>query len=162
MSTCKYEQKVERWFDGELPDANGAVAQHVSECPVCTRYLTFLKRTRSAVETTTTPGAIGDAQFPAFWASVEDGLQGTPARRRPRGVWAVASLAAASLISAVALTSIYGTLGGGAPAVSAETEFIQFNSDLPGVEAVIVDSNGTPTLMLDMGDYDYAGDGDMM
>lgn len=162
MSTCKYEKKIERWFDGELPDTAGAIAQHVTECPVCTRYFAFLKRTRGAVESTSTAGAINDAQFPTFWASIEENIQCTPVRRRSRGVWAVASLGAAALISAAAVTSIFGTLGGGAPEVSAETEFIQVDSDLPGVEPLILNLNGTPTLMLDMGDYDYAGDGDMM
>ena len=154
-SKCSYRKRVERWFDGEHPDADGVIAAHVAACGVCSRYLAFLKEKRAAIGVGSEEGAISDGQFPAYWSGIDAQLGGRRYSRYGHRILAMASLGCAALISTFALMSIYGTIGGGPAPVAAETEFITYDTELPGAQTSVMEADGVQTLMVDMGDYDY-------
>lgn len=103
MSICRYQEKVERWFDGELNDSAGFEG-HLAGCPDCTQRIEELKLLRETVAPTKLRPEIGDAQFPSFVQRIREETQA--ARRLPVGRWAISSALAAAVIVALSLISI--------------------------------------------------------
>lgn len=99
MNTCRWKERVERWFDGEGgEDISEAVKDHVDQCPKCAATVAGLRSLRQTAAQMVRHEEIGDGQFAAFMAGVRDGVQ---VRQRGWGrFWAFASVAAAALIAA--------------------------------------------------------------
>lgn len=101
MNTCKYEQQVARWFDGEIGSGE-SIEDHIDQCPTCQEYVSFLKTTREQTTALAGKPTIADAQMPTFLDGLRDQVDAVPVRRF-NGIWAMASLACAAIISAVSI-----------------------------------------------------------
>jgi anti-sigma factor RsiW len=117
MRTCKWQKKVERWFDGETATHDG-VGQHVAACPECSALVDRLRALREAAKASVARPIIDDPQFPAFMEGIRDRIQ-EPARHH-RGLWALASVTAASMI--VAASVLFILVGGPADVAATEVE----------------------------------------
>lgn len=138
MSTCRYEQEVERWFDG-LTDNAKAIEEHVEGCSHCTAHLAQLKHLRSAIHAATQEAQIGDEQFPAFMQGVADGI--AKPKSSHVGLWAMASGLAAALIVALSIISIVAPGSEAVQAVNIE----ESSTDIAGAttESVVVNDETT-------------------
>lgn len=103
MSTCQYLERIERWFDGEMAGSQD-FEKHLAGCPLCDARLEELKTLRDAVDSLRAREEISDAQFPSFMQSIEERIQ--PPKRRPVGLWALASVAVAAVVVAFSLISV--------------------------------------------------------
>lgn len=149
MKSCRYENDVERWFDGELADA-GAIEAHVAECPVCTETLSVLRVTRQAVRAVAEPETIADAQLPAFLDSLRTRVEEPAASRA--GVWAFASIAAAALIVSVSTVTMFSK--GPAP-VEAQTVIEDTSTDIDGATtSSYYSDDGTATVWVNLPEGD--------
>ena len=100
---CTKQRDVERWFDGELTDAS--IESHIDSCASCREHVEFLTVCRGAVESLGDAPVISDAQMPAFLEGIREEVASTPSRSF-RGLWAMASMAAAAVIVAVSMMTI--------------------------------------------------------
>lgn len=105
MNICRYQEKVERWFDGELSDT-GDFEAHLAGCSDCTERLEVLKLLRETVAPTTLKPEIADAQFPSFMERIIEENEAPKHFRMGRWAIASASALAAAIIVALSLISI--------------------------------------------------------
>lgn len=119
MHECRWMRRVERWFDGESREPE-AIKRHIEECAACRTTLRSLERFRAGVQAVSVRQEIAPAQFPAFLEGIRERID-VPARRHT-GIWAVASLMAASLIVAVSLFAVFT---GGPDPVGAEHTVVE-------------------------------------
>ena len=126
MNDCAFEQKVERWFDGERENT-AAVEQHLAACAGCRDYVAFLETARAVSQRADRP-EIADAQMPAFMAGIREGAQ---AQREPWGrrVLAGLSLVTAALIVTISLISIFTPAP---PPAAADTVVESSSTDIEG------------------------------
>jgi hypothetical protein len=144
MNTCPNEQTLERWFDGELDDAT--VANHAESCPVCRDYVNFLQATRRIAKADSA-ARIEDTQMPTYLEGLRAGVQ----RRRTWGrVWAAVSVAAAALIVALSLSSIFSH--GPAPVLAHSV--IEAHSDITGATTDTFEKDGTTTVWVHLPEDD--------
>lgn len=136
MTTCRWVERVERWFDGDRHD-EAAVDKHLASCGMCRSHLTQLEAMRAGIGNIAQRQAIEDAQLPAFMAGIRDSVEGTHSWYR--GLWASMSLALAALVVAV---SAYVMFPSGSSEVVATVESAE--TELVGGE-VHVDVNGSTT-----------------
>lgn len=149
MKTCLYEERVERWVDGEDSDPT-AVERHVGECAECEARARELKAIRGMVNVSRQPAEIAEAQLPAFLAGIEARIEGAP--RRHTGLWAMASLCAAALL--VALSFMFLVSDGPAP-VQARTVVESLSTDIDGATTTSYhDEAGTTTVWINVPDGD--------
>jgi len=99
MAKCGFTREVERWFDGE-PVEPEPIKRHLTECASCAAYLAQLETLRHGVSASLRHEAIHETQFPAFMSGIRE-KAGQPIRWR--GIWALASVAAAALIVAASV-----------------------------------------------------------
>ena len=154
MAECKWKSKAEQWFDGEGKQSP-ELERHVASCPECAAHVGQLRLVRDAVEAAVPREEIRDAQFPAFMAGVRDGIDATTRARglfRPRrgGLWAMASLAAASLIVAV---SVMLVINDEPPKVDA-TVVEWCDTELDGATVGYESDNGVTTVWVTMSKED--------
>lgn len=102
MKTCTWTKRVEAFVDGDSTGAE-AVESHLASCAGCAAHRETLLQWRSAIRSGAP--ALSDQQFPAFMDGIRSGISQSPPRYR--GFWALTSLAAASLVIAVAAFSIF-------------------------------------------------------
>ena len=117
MNTNKRQQDIARAFDGEGDPMTGAEAE---------AYTRDLQRLRDGVQAVSETPEISDAQFGAFMSGIRESIDARP-RGRHRGLWAVASLCAASLLVAL---SVYLVVFTGADGVQSEVEAA--TTEIPG------------------------------
>ena len=120
MRSCRWEKRVEQWFDGRRISG---VEEHVAACGACRKSLETLQLMRQGAERSR-PG-VSDAQFGAFYAGIRERAE-TPAPGHGRA-WAFASLGLAALIAA---GSTFAILSGGPRAATAETVVESYSTDL--------------------------------
>ncbi len=123
MTSCRWTQQVEAYFDGE---AASGVEAHLDGCAVCAGHLDMLRAQREAVAGAQERATIQDAQFSAFMDGIREGLEAP--RRRHTGFWAMASMAAAAML--VVLGTMYVFSGGPETVKATEVEFV--STDLEG------------------------------
>ncbi len=150
MSTCRYLERVERWFDGEMAESQD-LEKHVAGCSPCAARLEELKTLRAAVDSARAREEIGDAQFPSFMQRIEEEIQSP--KRRPVGLWALASVAAAAVVVAFSLLSIVSPGPEPLQAVSIE----ESSTDIDGATTESVYVNEETTMV-----WINLPDGDMM
>jgi len=125
MNSCHYTKKVEAYFDGAASNEK-EVRGHLAACPACTAHLERLETLRAGTRALAQREVVGDGQFPAFMAGIQDGIG--PRSRRPRGLLAAASLTLAAMVIAYAT---FMTFTGAATPVKA-TEVLFMDTDLEG------------------------------
>jgi hypothetical protein len=144
----KMQQRIGQWFDGECTDAD-KMAQQLRDDPDSTAYLENLKELRAGVKSASERQEIGDPQFPAFMEGIHERLHTAP--RRHRGLWALASVTAASLI--VALSFFALMTDGQHGDVAADVT--DLSTEIPGAEVHYYNSeDGTATVLVDMQERD--------
>lgn len=146
MKACKWETRVEQWFDGQtITGAEG----HVAQCPACRSLVQALQVMRHAAQAPAPE--IAPSQFPAFFDGIRQQMEAPlPAYSR---VWAAVSLGLAALIAA---GSTFAILSGGPRPAVAETVVESFSTELQDATVEYYRSDdGTATLQVH-----YAG-GDM-
>lgn len=148
MASCRYEQTVARWFDGETVDET-AVRSHLDACARCRAYLARLKGLRARVAQTKTGARIEDTQLPAFLRELEQRIDVAPARRV--GVWAMASVGAAAIVVAVSVLSIFSS--GPKPIEATVIEHASTDIDGATTETYITD-DGTATVWVNLPEGD--------
>ena len=134
MSNCHYTKKVEAYFDG-VAHHEDSVREHLAQCPACTAHRARLETLRAGVRAVAQRQDIGDAQFPAFMAGIQEGM--ARRTRRPREWLAAASLTLAAMVIAYAT---FVTFTGTAAPVKA-TEVISTSTDLEGATVNWYDSD---------------------
>ncbi|HOF40504.1 MAG TPA: hypothetical protein PLD73_10550 [Candidatus Hydrogenedentes bacterium] len=138
---------IERWFDGATADEAEAQTL-VAGKPEYAAHLEALKLLRTGARSLAQQEVIEPAQFPAFMAGIRERLE--PAPRHHRGVWALASAVAASLIAAIA---IYMMAAPPPENISAEVE--QVGTTIEGAEVGYYNTdNGTMTVWVDIPEGD--------
>ncbi|MBX3180126.1 MAG: hypothetical protein KF886_22485 [Candidatus Hydrogenedentes bacterium] len=147
MKTCTWFNRIEALIDGEAREAE-AVQAHLVACPDCTAHRDQLLRLRAAVRREAP--VLSDAQFPAFMDGIRQEIGQAPAR--PRGFWALASLAAAALVIAVATFSIFD---GAAPVPVQANEVEAVSTEIDGATVVWGDSGaGVTTIWISITEDD--------
>ena len=137
MKPCSWIKRVEAFADGESTAA-GAVEAHLSECPGCRAHRERLLQWRAALRPEAP--ALSDQQFPVFMDGIRSGISQSPPRYR--GFWALSSLAAAALVIAVAMFSIFD----GAVPVPAEAGPVEsVSTDIDGATVEWGNSGGGVT-----------------
>ena len=141
MSDRTWRKDVERAFDGEGTPVSGAEAE---------AYTRDLQRMRDGVEAVREQPEISDAQFGSFMAGIREQID-TPTRGHHRGLWAVASLCAASLLVAL---SVYLVVFTGTNGVHSEVEAA--TTEIPGaaVDWESDDEGNAEVWVLDVGGKD--------
>lgn len=138
---------IERWFDGETAQEAEAKAL-IADTPECAAHLEALKLLRDGARSLAQQEVIEPARFPAFMAGIRERIE--PAPRHYRGVWALASAVAASLIAAFA---IYVMAAPTPENISAEVE--QVGTTIEGAEVGYYNTdNGTMTVWVDIPEGD--------
>lgn len=141
MGKCRWTSSVEQWFDGEAGEGQ-EIERHVGACQECAGFAERLGALRRESQRLTAGEKIEDSQFPAFMDGVRARIE-TP-RWRGKGLWALASVGAASLIVAV---SIFVVITGGQHEVKAQTVVLEASTELEGWEAnTYTSENGTATV----------------
>lgn len=149
MSACRWQARVERWFDGEAEHGE-AVEAHVAGCESCGAFIDGLTQLRSCAQLLAAKPEIADGQFPAFMQGVREKLD-VPVRRFGR-LWALMSLSAAALV--VALSTFFVMIGG-LRTVDAKTDVELYTTDIQNATVSYYRSeNGTPTVWVNMPDGD--------
>ena len=152
MDTCRFQQDIERWFDGDTSDVSTMEA-HVKTCPGCAALLKRLEVTREAVRAVKEDVQITDAQLPHFMKGIQEGIA-APSRGY-RGRWALASTAAAAIVVAVSL--IYVVAPNDGP-IGAETIIEEHSTDIDGATTEsFVSDDGTANVWVN-----NIPDGDML
>ena len=142
MRNCRWRKDIERWFDGESPHAE-RVQRHVAKCTDCAAYHEGLQALRDGATETTRREEIQEAQFPAFFDGIREGIE-SPRRGHGR-LWALASGSAAALIAAMSLIIMFGS--GHTPVDATVIE--SYSTDLEGASITTSDSrNGVPTVWI--------------
>ena len=118
--------RIEKMFDQE-PVENGEAI--LSEAPgtYASDHLKTLRRIREAVRSPKNRKQIGDAEFPLFWKGIEKALLTPQPEKQP--VWAIVSLAAAALLVAASIFTIF--FGKTEPVV-AQTIVEELTTDIEG------------------------------
>ncbi len=104
MKRQTWQERIERYRDGELPDAAAHDIEEMLEEPAHRAYDASLTALGAAARAAMPRAEIADAQLPAFMAGIRDGVE-TP-QRGHRGFWALASLSTAGLIVALSVFSV--------------------------------------------------------
>lgn len=148
MATCRYEQKVARWFDGEPVDEN-RVRTHLDACGHCRSYLVDLERLHTGAKQAAADIQMTEAQLDRFLHELEQGLH----RKRPRrvGLWAMASVAAAAIVVALSVLSIFST--GPKPIEATVIEEAHTEIDGATTESFVSD-DGTATIWVNVPEGD--------
>lgn len=103
MNTCARIAEVEKWFDtGGGPDD---LQRHIADCGACAEHLRFLESTRTAMKRTAAAVAERPVNADRFLTDFRERVQDRPQRLGPR--WGLVSAAAAALIVALSLLSIF-------------------------------------------------------
>lgn len=146
MGTCDYHEQVERWIDGECADAAG-IEKHLTACPACRAYAEQAHRMREGVHAVTERATIADAQFPAFFDTIREGVNHPP--RRPAR-WALLSMTAAAIIVAISVVSIaFNVSNDPIQPVRAEVEAV--STEIDGATTTTdYDDDGTTTVWLNV------------
>ncbi len=144
---CTFGERVERWFDGELAEGE-TVRVHLAICPACRDHLALLERTRAAIHAMPAP-ALDDAQMPAFLHDLRTRVEQKPARSF--NLWAMMSAAAAAVVVAVSLLSIFST----GPQPIEATVIEEVSTDIQGAttESAVSD-DGTATIWINVPEGD--------
>lgn len=146
MGTCKHQEQVERWLDGECTDTNG-VEKHLTACPSCRSYAEQAKRMREGVRAVSEQATIDDAQFPAFYEAIREGVN-HPSRRPAR--WAILSITTAAIIVAISIVSIAFNFSGD-PMQPVRAEVEQVSTEIDGATATFnYDDDGTATVWVNV------------
>ena len=151
MKSCRFESKVEQWFDGESDDA-ASVELHLSRCTACADYVKILQFTREgALAMTGSRPQISDTQWPSFVSGIREEIE-THQNRYNRGWWAMASLVSASLVVA---TSVFYMITGGQKPVVAETTIESYSTEIDGATTKsFYTENGTATVWVNLPEGD--------
>ena len=148
MNGCKFLTRVERWFDGELVEAE-AVERHLSDCLACRQHLAFLEKTRAGVGAVTEPAEISDAQMPAFLEGIREEVARRP-KRRHTGLLALASVACAALISTA---SVLYLVSGQPTVAQADTVVESHDTEIEGATTEVhYSDDGTATVWINLPD----------
>jgi len=143
MTECRWITEVEKWFDGESADPQ-EVERHVDQCHACAAQLERLRLIRDGVEAVVERGTIDDPQLPAFMAGIRDRID-RPMRRR-RGVWALASAAAAAIVMVAGFNVLMDR-----PPESLVTEVESFATELDGATVTTyLSDDGTATVWVSL------------
>lgn len=149
MKTCPFEERVERWVDGEESDP-ALVERHVRECATCADHVHELEAMRGLLKVPGEVVEIADAQMPAFLEGIGSGIERSP--RRHTGLWAMASLCAAALIVAVSFVLLASD---GPTPVQAHTIVESLSTDIDGATTTSYhDDTGTTTVWINVPDGD--------
>jgi len=149
MKNCRWEHRVEQWFDG-MTAKPGGIEQHVTQCASCRAHLEGLETLRGAARGIAEHQHIADAQFPVFMEGVRGGIE--PAAKRHGGLWALASMAAAAVIVAASAFVIFTN---GPREVKAQTIVESYSSDLEAATITSYSSeDGTITVWLNIDEGD--------
>ena len=149
MTHCRWEKRIDAYFDGEYADPEGAQT-HLENCAHCRDYLASLETVRQFVTATGDAApAIQDAQMPAFMRGIQDGLDEAPARSH-KSLWAMLSLVTAALIIALATFSMFTGPG---PVKATEIESISTELEGATVEWFDLD-NGVTTVWINVSEED--------
>ncbi len=148
MARCRFEQTVARWFDGESVDET-EVRAHLDACAHCRAYLVNLERMHTGAQEAATAVQITDSQFNRFLQELEEGVH----RKRPRrvGLWAMASVAAAAIVVALSVLSIFST--GPKPIEATVIEEAHTEIDGATTESYVSD-DGTATVWVNVPEGD--------
>lgn len=146
MGTCEYQEHVERWLDGECADIE-SIENHLTACPACRMHTEQAQRMREGIHAVSEQMAIADAQFPAFYESIRDGIDRSP--RRP-GRWALLSMTTAAIIVAISVVSIMVNFSG-EPMQPVRAEVENVSTDIDGATATFnYDDDGTTTVWVNV------------
>jgi len=100
----KWQERLERYRDGESPEAEALDVEGLLEDPEYRDYDASLAALSASAREAMPRAAIADAQLPAFVAGIREGVE-TPERGH-RGFWALASLSSAAMIVALSVFSV--------------------------------------------------------
>lgn len=147
MKTCTWFKQIDALVDGEAPD-EAAIKAHLTECAACAGYRDQILQWRAAVRAEAP--ALSDQQFPAFMDGIKAGIDQRP--HRHGGFWALSSLAAAALVIAIAVFSIFN---GPAPAPVRANEVESVSTELDGATVQWQDSgSGVTTIWISVTEDD--------
>lgn len=105
MSTCRWAEKVQAYFDDEPQYAEGVEA-HLKECADCSSFLRALEGLHTTVIALPRARGIDDPQFGAFMAGIREGIEAPRRSFSWRGFWAGLSLVGAATVVVLATYSI--------------------------------------------------------
>jgi anti-sigma factor RsiW len=149
MSTteCTFEERVGRWFDGELAD-DRPIQEHLESCAVCREHVALLKTMRAAIQSEDVP-TLADAQIPAYLNDLRTRVERKPARRV--SLWAMFSASTAAVVVAVSLMSVFST----GPQPIEATVIEEVTTDIEGAttESTVSD-DGTATVWVNLPEGD--------
>ena len=146
MGICEYQERVERWLDGECADNDG-VEKHLAACPSCRTYAEQTQRMREGVRAVSERAAIADAQFPSFYEAIREGVNRPPRRY---GRWAILSITTAAIIVAISIVSILFNFSGD-PMQPVRAEVEQVSTEIDGATATFkYDDDGTATVWVNV------------
>jgi anti-sigma factor RsiW len=144
---CNFGEHIERWFDGELAEGE-QVRVHLALCPACRDHLALLERMREAIHADRAP-SLDTAQIPAFLSDLRQRVEQRPARSF--NLWAMLSVAAAAVVVAVSLISIFSP---GPQSIEA-TVIEQVSTDIQGATTEsVVSTDGTATVWVNLPEGD--------
>lgn len=144
---CNFGEHIERWFDGELGEGE-QVRVHLAICPACRDHLALLEQMRAAIHAEPAP-ALDAAQMPAFLGDLRERVEQKPARSF--NVWAMMSAAAAAVVVAVSLMTIFSP---GQQSIEATViEEVKTGIDGATTESN-VDEDGTATIWINVPEGD--------
>jgi len=104
MKRQTWQERIEQFRDGELPDSEAEELAAMLEEPAHRDYDASLAAMSTAAQGAMPRGVIADEQLPAFVAGIREGID-IP-RRGHRGFWALASLSTAALIVSLSVFSV--------------------------------------------------------
>jgi hypothetical protein len=128
-------REIERQFDGES-DRSAPVENSA--------HAAYLRKVRDGVAEVKDTPEIADEQFSAFMAGIHQGID-QPRKAGHGRVWALASIAAASLIVALSTFAIFS---GGPGEVSARTVVEDYSTDLEGATVDVETSDDGATVWI--------------
>jgi hypothetical protein len=142
MSTCRWTEQVQAYFDDE-PQLAAGVKAHLEQCTECASFLRALEGLRSATLAVPRPRGIDDAQFGAFMAGIREGIESPAPRFSLRGFWAGLSLVGAATVVVLATYSIISE-----PTVIKATEVKSPSTQIEGATVDINSIDGVTTISL--------------
>ncbi|MBI2423338.1 MAG: hypothetical protein HYV27_10955 [Candidatus Hydrogenedentes bacterium] len=101
MKTCRHQNTVEAFFDGEAKDPEWVEA-HLADCAVCREYHSLLSAVRNGIAASRQAPSIAEPQFDLFMSGIAEGIERQP-RYSFRGLWAYTSLVTAAILVGLAL-----------------------------------------------------------
>lgn len=125
MKTCKHQNTVEAYFDGEFQD-HAWVEAHLAECSSCSDYYGLLQIVRRGLPRGDSAPRIDEPQFATFMDGISEGIDRQP--RNPfRGFWAFSSLVTAALVIVFALSVIFMPANAPVEATEVETVYTEYD-----------------------------------